>query len=64
MLNLSQNKIRKLSIRSNSYKNASTDQRLMKNIVRSLASQLQDLTANFRTGQNAYLKSNLKNLIC
>lgn len=53
-----QGKIRKLSIRANSFSSRSyTDERLMNNIVKSLASQLQEITSNYRTNQNLYLKS-------
>jgi hypothetical protein len=37
---------------------SATDQRLMKNVVNSLASSLQDLLNDFRKNQNTYLKSN------
>lgn len=57
MLNQSQSKIRKLSIRSNNLTSSSTDQRLTRNIVKSLASQLQELTTTFRSNQSSYLKS-------
>ncbi|CAF0790662.1 unnamed protein product [Brachionus calyciflorus] len=57
IMNNCQGKIRKLSIRANSFGSKSfTDQQLMRNIVKSLASQLQDITTNYRSNQNSYLK--------
>ena len=60
ILSQSQNKVRKISIKSNmsSLRVSATDQRLMKNVVNSLASSLQDLLNDFRKNQNTYLKSN------
>ena len=51
-----QSKIGKLSSKLNSYNPTMTDKRLIKNVVSNLASQLQELTTNFRKNQNAYLK--------
>jgi hypothetical protein len=62
MVSQCQSKIRRLAIASGSKPTAvQTDKRLMKNVVSNLAQQLQELTTNFRKGQNAYLKSMLQN---
>lgn len=50
-------KIRKISIKNNSSSNQSfTDQRLVTNVVKNLASTLQEMTTNFKKNQNIYLK--------
>jgi hypothetical protein len=56
MFNTSQIKIKQISNRKNRVK--STEQRLITNVVNSLARSLQDLTFNFRKAQNTYLNSN------
>ena len=51
-----QSMIRQISNKLNS-KSTSTDKRLIRNVVSNLATQLQELTTNFKTNQNIYLKS-------
>jgi hypothetical protein len=43
----------------NSTRVSATDQRLMRNVVNSLAASLQDLLNEFRKNQNLYLKSKI-----
>ena len=52
-------KIQKLSIKTKSSRSFSkaADMRLTRSVVSSLASSLQDMTTEFRTNQNAYLRS-------
>jgi syntaxin 16 len=51
-------KVRKLSIKSNtrSYGSTEGEQRLIRNVVSNLALSLQQMTTEFRTNQNIYLK--------
>lgn len=58
MVGQCQSRIRRLSILVNNFNASQTDKRLIKNVVNNLASQLQELTTNFRKNQNGYLKSN------
>lgn len=56
ILGQAQMKVRKISIKSNSIQTGHTDQRLIRNVVKNLASLLQELTSSFRKNQSLYLK--------
>jgi syntaxin 16 len=56
ILGVAQNKVRKISLKANMVRTSESDKRLMKNVVGSLASSMQEVLNSFRKSQNLYLK--------